>query len=72
METREQRFKRIAEKRTDRLLNDIRVLANCSNKSTYAYAEEEVNKIFRAIEDELKHAKAKFKITRSKRFTLES
>ena len=70
METRGQRFKRIAEKRTDRLLIDLRVLANCSNKSTYAYTEEDVNKIFRAIEDELKHAKAKFKITRSKKFTL--
>ena len=70
METREQRFKRIAEKRTDRALNDIRILGNCSNKSTYAYTEEEVNKIFRTIEEELKHAKAKFKISRSKKFTL--
>jgi len=72
METREQRFKRIAEKRTDRILNDIRVLANCSNKSSYSYADEDVNKIFRAIEDELKYAKTKFKVTRSKKFTLSS
>lgn len=72
METRGQRFKRIAEKRTDRILNDIRVLANCSNKSSYSYTEEDVNKIFRAIEDELKYAKTKFKVTRSKKFTLSS
>jgi hypothetical protein len=70
METREQRFKRIAEKRTDKVLNSLRVLANCSNKSTYAYTEEEVNKVFRAIEEEAKVAKAKFKISRAKKFTL--
>jgi hypothetical protein len=72
METREQRFKRIAEKRTDRILNDIRVLANCSNKSSYSYTDEDINKIFQAIEDELKYAKTKFKVTRSKKFTLSS
>ena len=70
METRDQRFKRIAEKRTGRILEDIRILANCSNKSTYSYTEEDVNKIFRAIEEELKHAKTKFKVTRAKKFTL--
>jgi hypothetical protein len=70
METREDRFKRIAEKRTEKILNAIRVLANCSNKSSYAYTEEGVNKIFRAVEEELKVAKAKFKTTRSKKFTL--
>jgi hypothetical protein len=70
METREDRFKRIAEKRTDKVLNAIRVLANCSNKSSYAYTEDGVNKIFRAIEEEMRSAKAKFKITRSKKFTL--
>ena len=70
METREKRFKRIAEKRTDRVLNDVRILGNCSNKSTYSYTEEEVNKIFRTIDEELKHAKAKFKTSRSKKFTL--
>ncbi|MDD5015676.1 MAG: hypothetical protein PHW73_11395 [Atribacterota bacterium] len=70
MENREQRFKRIAEKRTDKILNDLRILANCSNKSSYAYTEEDINKIFRAIEEELKHVKAKFKISRSNKFTL--
>ena len=72
METRGQRFKRIAEKRTEKILNDLRILANCSNKSSYTYTEEEINKIFHAIEEELKHAKAKFKITRSKKFTLKT
>ena len=70
METRQQRFKRIAEKRTEKILNDLRILANCSNKSSYAYGEEDVNKIFRAVEEELRHAKAKFKATGSKKFKL--
>lgn len=70
METREQRFKRLAEKRTEKVLNAIRVLANCSNKSSYAYTEDAVNKIFRTIEEELKTAKGKFRISKSKKFTL--
>jgi len=70
MENREQRFKRVAEKRTEKILNDFRILANCSNKSSYAYTEEDINKIFRAIDDELRHTKAKFKIKKQKKFKL--
>ena len=40
-ETRNERFKRIAAKRTNGILEKIRILGNCSNKSSYEYAEEE-------------------------------
>jgi hypothetical protein len=59
-ETRNERFKRLASKRTNEILEKIRILGNCSNKSSYEYSEEEVNKIFTEIEKQLKLTKAKF------------
>ena len=67
---RSDRFKRIATKRTNDLLDKIRILGNCSNKSTYEYTEEEVNKIFRTIDKALKEAKAKFSSKSEERFSL--
>jgi hypothetical protein len=69
-ETREQRFKRVATRRTNEILRRIRILGNCSNRSGYAYTEEEVNKVFAAIEKELKTAKSKFARTEKNSFSL--
>ena len=69
-ETRHERFKRIAAKRTNEILEKIRILGNCSNKSSYEYTEEEVNKIFSEIEKQLKLTKAKFLAGRRERFKL--
>ena len=70
METRRDRFIRIATKRTNEVLEKIRVLANCSNKSSYEYTESEVNKIFSEIDKAAKNAKAKFRISIKKEFKL--
>jgi len=70
MESRNERFKRIATRRTNNILNQIRLLGNLSNKSTYEYSEEEVNKIFSAIESLLKIAKIKFHAHKKKEFRL--
>ena len=59
-ESKRERFVRIAENRTNKIIDMIRLLGNCSNKGNYAYTEEDVKKIFSAIETELKTAKAKF------------
>ena len=55
-----ERFKRIAESRTNKIIDQLRLLGNCSNKSNYQYSEEDIKKIFQAIESELKTTKAKF------------
>lgn len=60
-ETRLQRFKRIASKRTDSILHYLNLLGNCSNKSSYDYTDEEVKKIFKAIDEQLRITKARFK-----------
>lgn len=69
-ETREQKFKRLANQRTNRILEDLRILGNLSNKSTYSYSEDATRKIFQAIEDQLKSAKSRFKGSEKKEFQL--
>lgn len=59
-EDRAQRFKRIATYRTNEVLEKLRLLGNLSNKTNYDYAEDEVNKIFSAVESQLRIIKAKF------------
>ncbi|MBE0426604.1 MAG: hypothetical protein IBX72_08150 [Nitrospirae bacterium] len=69
-ETRHDRFKRVASKRTNEILEKIRILGNCSNKSSYEYTGEEVNKIFSEIDKQLKLTKAKFLAGKRERFKL--
>lgn len=69
-ESRSERFKRLASKRTNEILEKIRILGNCSNKSSYEYTEEEINKIFSEIDKHLKLTKAKFLAGKRERFKL--
>lgn len=70
-ETRRERFQRIAESRTNRIIDQLRLLGNCSNRSNYEYSDEEVKKIFSAIEAEIRAQKARFTTTaKSGRFSL--
>lgn len=59
-EDRAQRFKRIATYRTNEVIDKLRLLGNLSNKANYDYSNEEVGKIFSAVESQLKIAKARF------------
>jgi hypothetical protein len=72
-ELREERFKRVASRRVQEILDKLRLLGNCSDKANYSYTEEQVRKIFSAIDEELKKTKFRFNHkTKSKenRFTL--
>jgi CHASE1-domain containing sensor protein len=65
-------FKRLAEKRTNAVLQRIRVLAHCSNRYVYEYSEPDVDRIFHAIEQELEKARLRFSGKRDvSPFTLE-
>jgi hypothetical protein len=66
-ENRDDRFKRVAARRTNDIIRRIRLLGNCSNRSSYNYTEEQINKIFSALERELKAAKARFTYTKLKK-----
>lgn len=67
---RRERFTKLAEQRTDAVLNKLRLLGNLSNRSNYQYDEIDIRKIFTVIEEQLKTAKAKFKSPRKKKFKL--
>lgn len=59
-ETPHGKFRRLAESRVNRALNDIRLIGNLSNRNNYDYTNEEIDKIFRAIDSELKQVRARF------------
>lgn len=60
METKKDKFVRVAESRTNKIIAMVRLLGNCANKSTYEYNEKDVGKIFAALDHEIKAAKSKF------------
>ncbi len=60
-ETKEHRFKRLAEQRVNVILDKLRLLGQLSNRRNYDYLDTEVEAIFRAIQKDLNDIKAKFK-----------
>lgn len=60
MDSKEEKFIRLAEARVAKAIKDIRLIGNLSNKSTYSYAEDDVRKIFRALQKEMDTAKSRF------------
>jgi hypothetical protein len=60
-EARKDRFNRIATRRTNRILNDLRLLGNTSHRSLYYYEDRDVEKVFQAIEKKIIEVRAKFK-----------
>lgn len=54
------KFVRLAEKRVNSIIKTIRLLGNLSNKSNYSYTENDVEKIFRVLDKELKNSKNRF------------
>ena len=59
-ETREEKFKRLAESRVNAIIDKIRLIGHLSNRSNYSYNEAQVDAIFKAIHKELNAAKTKF------------
>lgn len=60
METKREKFVRVVEARTNKIISMVRLLGNCANKANYDYTEADVQKIFTALEKEVKLAKMKF------------
>lgn len=59
-EHKRERFLRIAPNRTNKVLEDLRLLGNCSNRQNYKYERKEIEQIFKAIDQEVKRVKALF------------
>jgi uncharacterized membrane protein required for colicin V production len=72
MDIKQENFKRIAENRTNKIVNMISKLQNLANSSFYEYTDEQIDAIFNAIQSELNKQKEIFKKgkTQKKRFEL--
>jgi len=69
-ETKQERFKRVAEKRVQNILNAISSLSGLSNKKVYEWETGQLEKIWKAVEKEIRNCKDSFKDPGSKMFKL--
>ena len=61
-ETKRDRFRRLAQRRTNLVISRLRILGNCADKGRYEYAKEDMERIFVAIDRRLNKIKAKFEL----------
>ena len=66
-ETKRDKFIRITEARTNKIISMVQLLGNCSNQGQYEYSQKDVNKIFNAIQTELDAAKKRFNMQDSQK-----
>lgn len=59
-ETKRDRFRRLAQGRTNQVIKRLRILGNCADKGRYEYVKEDMERIFTAIDRRLNKTKAKF------------
>lgn len=60
MRDKRKKFIELAEKRVNNALKQIELVGNLGNKSNYEYSEEDYQKIFRAIDEEVRKMKRRF------------
>ncbi len=64
---KQERFKRVAEKRVEKIIHYLNLLGNCSNRNNYEYSEKDVEKMFREIQNALNRNKVRFEIELSRK-----
>ncbi len=69
-ENKREKFLRLATQRTKEVLSRLRILGNCANRQVYEYNETDVDKIFSAVDKQLKDVKAKFHFPKKEEFKL--
>jgi hypothetical protein len=69
------KFVKLASTRVSRALKDIQLIGNLANRSNYDYKDEDVTKIFKALNDEIAACRKRFELSNKKggaaKFTLE-
>lgn len=54
------KFVELAENRVNRAIKDLQLIGNLSNRSAYEFSDDDVRRIFRALQKELDSAKSRF------------
>lgn len=57
---KKERFKSVASRRVQKVLDDLDSLSKCANKSTYEYTDEDVRKMMTAVNNQVGLLKASF------------
>ncbi len=60
MRNKREKFVQLAEARVTKTLKDLQLVGNLSNQSAYEFEEQDVRKIFSALQKGLDAAKARF------------
>ncbi len=72
-ESKREKFVKLAENRTNKILDTLKLLGNLSNTNAYEYSQKDVDKIFREIQRQLEETKKRFnkqETAKTNRFTL--
>ncbi len=59
-ESKRDRFRRLAQRRTNAVIKRLKILGNCADKGRYEYTKEDMERIFAAVDRRLNKTKAKF------------
>lgn len=67
MRDKRSRFVELAQARVTKATQTLRLIGNLANSNNYAYSEDDVHKIFSALDAEMKLLKAKFHAAASRK-----
>jgi hypothetical protein len=51
---KKERFKTVASRRVQKVLESLDSLSKCANKSTYEYSQDDVSKLLKAIKEQVR------------------
>lgn len=60
-----ERFRTVASRRVQKVLDDLESLSKCANRSTYEYSEEDIRKMIKAINEKVSALKVAFSAGKS-------
>lgn len=60
-ESKHDKFVRLANARTNKVLEDLRIIGNLANKSNYDYQEEDIKSVMKALKKGLSDLEKAFK-----------
>lgn len=60
MSEKREKFVRLAENRVNKALKEFSLIGNLSNRAAYHYTDEDVKKIYRALQEGIEKSKQRF------------
>ena len=66
MNIKRKKFEEFANRRTNNAINTIRLIGKLSNKNAYEFDNEDINKIIKVLQNEIRFLKSKFEDSKNK------